>query len=411
MAIVYQSDEKDAHIVRPGDHVREALSTVEELFSILSIDSKLIPCELQTTAAFSRAWEVVEEHVGVNEKVIPTSVNWHMTRVCNYSCKFCFHTSISSFFLPQTPQGMQEAKGCLVKLRAAGMKKLNFSGGEPFTYSKELGELCRFCKQSLRLESVSIVSNGSMIRKKWFQSYGEFLDILAISCDSFDEETNKKIGRGKGMHLSQLKKVRQWCVEYGVPFKINSVINVHNVDEDMCGAIMELKPIRWKVFQCLLISGENAGENALRDARSLVITDDQFRGFLQRHEGVPCIVPEDNLRMKDSYLILDEELRFLNCTSGAKKPSESIREVPVGQALQEAGFDTRTFIERGGVYTWRKEDLVPDDIEELANTPSNKQPAPVERRQDIGVNRCAVWVGLALIAAVIVVRSTCVSRR
>merc|ERR1712135_172071 len=105
----------------------------------------------------------------------------------------------------------------------------------------------------------------------------------------------------------------------------------------------ELRPIRWKVFQCLLISGENVGVDALRDARSLVITDEQFHDFLQRHQCVPCIVPEDNLRMKNSYLILDEELRFLNCTGGAKTPSESIRDVSVARALQQAGFDARMF--------------------------------------------------------------------
>jgi len=250
-----------------------------------------------------------------------------------------------------------------------------------------------------------------MIKKRWLQAFGEFVDILAISCDSFDEETNKKIGRGKGLHLSQLKRVRQWCDEYGVPFKINSVINVHNVDEDMGAAIMELRPKRWKVFQCLLISGENAGGNALRDARSLVITDEQFRDFLQRHQCVSCIVPEDNLRMKDSYLILDEELRFLNCTGGAKTPSESIRDVSVARALQQAGFDARMFVERGGVYSWRREDLVSDDIEELAKAVSHKQPSPVEEREDTGAHRRAVCVGLALVVGAFVVRSACVSRR
>ena len=29
----------------------------------------------------------------------------------------------------------------------------------------------------------------------WMQEYGYWLDIMAVSCDSFDEEINKKIGR------------------------------------------------------------------------------------------------------------------------------------------------------------------------------------------------------------------------
>jgi hypothetical protein len=51
---------------------------------------------------------------------------------------------------------------------------------------------------------VSIVSNGSKITEKWFQDYGQFLDILAISCDSFDEDTNVKIGRGNGKHIPKV---------------------------------------------------------------------------------------------------------------------------------------------------------------------------------------------------------------
>lgn len=55
------------------------------------------------------------------------------------------------------------------------MEKINFSGGEPFIQDRGefVGELVRFCKQELELPSVSIVSNGSLIRKQWFQKYGK----------------------------------------------------------------------------------------------------------------------------------------------------------------------------------------------------------------------------------------------
>lgn len=49
-----------------------------------------------------------------------------------------------------------------------------------------------------------------------------------------------------------------------------------------------------KVFQCLLIDGENAGETALREAEKFVISDQQFQEFLGRHSGVSCLVPESN---------------------------------------------------------------------------------------------------------------------
>ncbi|XP_058691407.1 S-adenosylmethionine-dependent nucleotide dehydratase RSAD2 [Poecile atricapillus] len=286
----------------------------------------------------------------------PTSVNYHFTRQCNYKCGFCFHTAKTSFVLP-----LEEAKRGLAMLKEAGMEKINFSGGEPFLQDRGefVGKLVQFCKQELELPSVSIVSNGSLIRKLWFEKYGEYLDILAISCDSFDEDVNILIGRrqGKKNHVENLHKLRQWCREYAVAFKINSVINRFNVEEDMNEQIKALNPVRWKVFQCLLIEGENSGEDALREAEKFVISDEDFDRFLDRHKDVSCLVPESNQKMRDSYLILDEYMRFLNCRNGRKEPSKSILDVGVEAAIKFSGFDEQMFLKRGGKYVWSKADM------------------------------------------------------
>ena len=80
-------------------------------------------------------------------------------------------------------------------------------------------------------------------------SSGEHLDILAISCDSFNEATNRDIGRhqGKIQHLDCLVKIREWCTTYRVAFKINTVVNTHNWEENMSQEIIQLNPVRWKV--------------------------------------------------------------------------------------------------------------------------------------------------------------------
>ncbi len=55
------------------------------------------------------------------------------------------------------------------------------------------------------------------------------------------------------------------------------MVNTYNVDEDMTAEILRLNPVRWKVFQCLLLDGENAGPDALRDARDCVVSDEDFK--------------------------------------------------------------------------------------------------------------------------------------
>ncbi|XP_004436502.1 PREDICTED: radical S-adenosyl methionine domain-containing protein 2 [Ceratotherium simum simum] len=297
-----------------------------------------------------------EEEEGIDQPTTPLSVNYHFTRQCNYKCGFCFHTAKTSFVLP-----LEEAKRGLLLLKEAGMEKINFSGGEPFLHDRGeyLGKLVKFCKDELQLPSVSIVSNGSLIRERWFKSYGEYLDILAISCDSFDEQVNVLIGRGQGKknHVENLQKLRRWCRDYRVAFKINSVINRFNVEEDMNEQIKALNPLRWKVFQCLIIEGENSGEDALREAERFLISDEEFERFLDRHKEVSCLVPESNQKMKDSYLILDEYMRFLNCRNGRKDPSKSILDVGVEEAIKFSGFDEKMFLKRGGKYVWSKADL------------------------------------------------------
>jgi radical S-adenosyl methionine domain-containing protein 2 len=235
---------------------------------------------------------------------IPISVNYHFTRKCNATCTFCFHTATTSHVAPSS-----SSQHALRLLHAAGMKKLNFAGGEPFLYPKRLGAMCQFAKTNLALESVSIVSNGTLIKKSWLQKYGTFIDVLAISCDSFIPATNEAIGRTVRMtgvpydNVKQLREIRDWCVKLGIKFKLNTVVCSVNWEEDMVEQVRELNPFRWKVFQVLIVDGENESEERIRDARKMVVSGEQFGAFCERHKGVVGFTPEPNSLMKSSYLV------------------------------------------------------------------------------------------------------------
>jgi len=127
------------------------------------------------------------------------------------------------------------------------------------------------------------------------------------------------------------------------------VVNRYNFDEDMTDLVTELAPIRWKVFQVLMIKTENDG------ATDFMISDEEFQSFVNRHDSLKhVLVPEDNKTMTNSYLILDEKMRFLNCENGGKEPSESILDVGVVKALSQSGFDSSMFQKRGGEYDWTR---------------------------------------------------------
>lgn len=278
---------------------------------------------------------------------VPVSVNYHFTRRCNKACGFCFHTATTSHI-----EDLPHQKAALRLLAEAGMRKINFAGGEPFLYPKILGAMIDYCKTDLKLESVSIVSNGSLIKEDFFRNHAAHLDILAVSCDSFDERTNIDIGRGSGDQVQKLYQIADWCRQYGVLFKLNTVVNKLNAGEDMNAHIAALQPFRWKAFQVLIVRGENDSVETLRNGHKFTISDEAFDEFCARHGAQKCLVPEPNRLMAKSYLILDEYLRFLDRTG--KQPSKPILEVGVDAALESVFWDEEAFMERGGLYDWAK---------------------------------------------------------
>ena len=179
---------------------------------------------------------------------------------------------------------------------------------------KYLGEMVRYCKEDLEVESVTVVTNGSKVTEDWMEEFGYYLDIMAVSVDSFNSEVNDKIGRrskAKNNHLESLKTVKNWCQAHGVLFKMNTVVNRYNFQEDMQEEVKKLDPIRWKVFQCLPIDAENMGEGALRQVEEFLIIDSEWQQFLDTHGSIKCLVPENNDAMRNSYLILDEYMRLV----------------------------------------------------------------------------------------------------
>jgi radical S-adenosyl methionine domain-containing protein 2 len=158
----------------------------------------------------------------------PISVNYHFSRQWNYNCGFCFHTATTSYKC-----NLPDAKRGLGLLAAAGMQKINFAGGEPFLQPPFLGALVDHFKHTLKLHTISIVSNGSRITESFLQKHAASIDVLAISCDSFDESTNVAIGRGTGRQIAEVFNIATWCRDLDIRFKPNTVVCQLNWTEDM----------------------------------------------------------------------------------------------------------------------------------------------------------------------------------
>ncbi|KAH7166655.1 hypothetical protein DER46DRAFT_262461 [Fusarium sp. MPI-SDFR-AT-0072] len=283
--------------------------------------------------------------------MFPVSVNYFPSRKRNSTCGFCFHTDTSSYVLP-----IDEPKRGLRLLKEASMRKLNIAGGEPLLYPRLLIELLQFGKEQLGLESISIVSNGSGLQRNGCVRIVNGWTFLQSHAIRLIPSRTRRLDGAKMEKFDPA--LPQWCKDYWIKFKLNTVINIHNWNEDMSAEIERLAPFRWKVFQCLLVAGENEDATRLRDARTFLVTDEQWKAFCDRHKHLPCYVLENTNAMASSYLLVDGYMCFLDKGEGMMPKSESILKVGVEKAMGQVVWDKVSFLDRGGIYDWGRSDMV-----------------------------------------------------
>ncbi len=267
------------------------------------------------------------------------SVNFHFWSTCNFNCLYCY-----SRFKKGIPHLSEKSCQKLIcELANAGIKKINFVGGEP-TLSPFLGSLLSFSK-GLDL-TTSIISNGTGISKNFLRNYGKFTDWIGLSIDSQYEHINFKIGRGTRRLVGDIYTKSKMIHETGIKLKINTVITKLNYREDMTKLVCKLNPDRWKIFQVLKIINQSQ-----EDIEKLQVSQEEFEAFAERHSKLRPIV-ENNDLMLNSYMMVDPQGRFFQNTDNSYVFSRSIIECGVDIALKEVYLDRIKFLKRGGNYAW-----------------------------------------------------------
>lgn len=271
------------------------------------------------------------------------AVNFHLYAPCNLRCRFCFAT------FEEVPGqiGLDDQLRLLDALRASGVKKLNFAGGEPTLY-RHFGAVLRHAREVGF--TTSIVTNGARLARVLDEQAGD-LDWVGLSVDSADEGIQAALGRGRGDHVRRSLVLFDQARRHAVRVKLNTVVTRLNWQEDMAAFVRRVRPERWKVFQVLPMGGQNDEK-----VGPLLISDAEFRSYLERHAGLAAEgmapVAEDNDAMRGSYVMVDPLGRFFGNATGRHVYSRPILEAGVHAALSEVGFSTDKFEARGGRYAW-----------------------------------------------------------
>lgn len=269
------------------------------------------------------------------------AANWHLTDRCNYACKFCFMTN-----LPFHEAGVSEGRGIITTLKEMGITKLNFVGGEPFLHP-HLNDFARFAKESCL--TTSIVTNGSLLTRETVDGMKEYVDWIGLSIDSGNEEIEMKLGRGRGEHVSHIIEMGEAIRQAGIMLKVNTVVTGLNFQEDLRPLIRALNPHRWKVFQMLVIRGQN---DAYATSGASIEQFEQFKrtnSDLVLESGQPPVF-ESGEDMVDSYLMLGPDG---NVIRNSARKYEFIPLAEVASTGLAGIVDTAAYQKRGGKYDWQ----------------------------------------------------------
>lgn len=285
-------------------------------------------------------------------------VNWHVTEVCNYGCRYCYakwedgglkkeliHNGdaikalveeIGRFFNPCNLHNPLRQNMNWESLR------LNMAGGEPLLYPEKTLQAIMHARR-LGLEA-SIITNGSRLTLASMTAMAPHLVILGLSLDASDERINLGIGRAD--RLSRTLSIRELGdviasgrhINPRLRLKINTVVNALNWEEDMSKLIGRLAPDKWKILRMLP-----------KITYDLALSDAEFNAFVRRHDGLnQGIRVEDNDDMTESYIMIDPHGRFFQNASEKKgyQYSDSILDVGAAKAFAQVNVSVAKFCSR-----------------------------------------------------------------
>jgi len=149
-------------------------------------------------------------------------VNFELTSRCNLNCSHCVRDkSIRTDLNPEV------VKKVLSQIKAYGIKRMSFTGGEPLLHPA-FQELTAFAaEQGFK---IAFVTNGVLLPRfiKFLSSPGikSQLEWICVSLEGPDAETNDAV-RGKGSFVNAIKGIAS-LHSHGIPFAIKLTINSLN---------------------------------------------------------------------------------------------------------------------------------------------------------------------------------------
>lgn len=221
-------------------------------------------------------------------------VCWNITSKCNKNCKYCFKFNKEDLSL-------EENKKILESLAKRKVKRIAWTGGEPYLY-KDLKELLKLSKEKNIINHVN--TNATLLNEENLKENIEYVDRLIISLDFIDDELNEKydIGKDYFKHISSLlTKIKE--IKPSIEIRINTVVFKESLNhlENLYNELLKYNIDYWKLIRFFPIRGKAIEENELG------ITDEEFKQveemFVNRKQNFEIIL-NDEKELKERHIIV-----------------------------------------------------------------------------------------------------------
>ena len=149
----------------------------------------------------------------------------HVTHHCNLRCAGCYSVVEGRNGRPDL--SLDELRGIVKRLAAAGVQRLVISGGEPFLRD-DLAEVARAAKEA-GIGFVDLLTNGTAVTDEALAALAPWVDRVAVSFDGVAQDAEARV-RGAGRFDTLVDAVRR-IQAAGIPAHIIPTLHSKNAGD------------------------------------------------------------------------------------------------------------------------------------------------------------------------------------
>jgi len=215
-----------------------------------------------------------------------------ITDRCNLRCAYCMPAEGLSWLQRDELLSYEEIERLLTVSSSLGVRKLRFTGGEPFV-RKDFDRLLETVARKKQFESISLTTNGVLTAPFIPMLKAIGLHSVNLSLDTTDRERFKTITRRD--EFDAVMNTLDGLISAGIPTKINAVI-MEGINEDALiplALLSKTLPVDVRFIEEMPFNGQGKRHAHRYTRQGLLDALEQHFGPLSKLQDLPHATSEN----------------------------------------------------------------------------------------------------------------------